>query len=164
MIGRRSWPAFGETDTAQVWGFDSFKACRHPTRTITQLTEAIRLHRFPQLAVSIEEVIENFRRMGLWTEQIRLVKGRFKDTVPAAAVDKIAVLRLDGNLYESTIQVLEGFIRGSRRADFASSMILGPCSVAGGRSRITGGTTKWPEPIVNIDGKGVLWRKTFDHR
>ena len=40
---------------------------------------------------------------------MRLVKGWFKDTVPAAPIERIAVLRLDGDLYESTIQVLEGF-------------------------------------------------------
>ena len=52
---------------------------------------------------------ENFVGVGLWSDQVRLVKGWFKDTVPAAGVEKIAVLRLDGDLYESTIQVLEGF-------------------------------------------------------
>jgi O-methyltransferase len=52
----------------------------------------------------LEEVTENFRRVSLWSEQVRLVKGRFKDTAPAAPVGKIAVLRLDGDLYESTIR------------------------------------------------------------
>ena len=54
---------------------------------------------------------ENFNRYGLLDDQVRFVKGWFKDTVPAAQLDTIAVLRLDGDMYESTIQVLEGFYR-----------------------------------------------------
>jgi O-methyltransferase len=72
------------------------------------------LHRFPQLAVRMEEVTDNFSRFGPWSEKVRFVKGWFKDTVPAAPLEKIAVLRLDGDLYESTIQVLGGFSAGPR--------------------------------------------------
>jgi len=35
------------------------------------------------------------------------LEGWFKDTLPNAPIDKIAVLRLDGDMYESTIQALE---------------------------------------------------------
>ncbi len=100
--------AYGETDRT-VWGFDSFEGLPPPNEGIYPADRGDQLHRFPQLAVSIEEVVENFRRMGLWSEQVRLVKGWFKGTVPIASVDRIAVLRLEGDLYESTIQVLDGF-------------------------------------------------------
>jgi O-methyltransferase len=92
-----------------VWGFDSFQGLPPPNQAEYPKDRGDQLHRFPELAVCIECVIESFKRMGLWSEQVRLVKGWFKDTVPAAGVEKIAVLRLDGDLYESTIQVLEGF-------------------------------------------------------
>ena len=102
-------------------------------------------------------MIENFRRMGLWIEQVRLVKGWFKDTVPAATVRQIAVLRLDGDLYESTIQVLDGFLSQTlTRLVTEAWMIMVPClscRAAVENYRRDHGMT---ERIVNIDGKGVL--------
>jgi Macrocin-O-methyltransferase (TylF) len=100
--------AYGDTER-KVWWFDSFQGLPPPSEEEYPSDRGDQRHRFPQLAVSLEEVTDNFRRMGLWSEQMRLVKGWFKDTVPTAPVEKIAVLRLDGDLYESTIQVLEGF-------------------------------------------------------
>ena len=64
------------------------------------------LHRFPQLAVSLEAVQDNFRRYGLLDEQVRFLRGWFRDTLPGALIDRLALLRLDGDLYESTIQAL----------------------------------------------------------
>ena len=79
--------AYGDTERT-VWGFDSFQGLPPPNEGEYPVDQGDQLHRFPQLAVSIEEVVENFRRMGLWSDQVRLVKGWFKDTVPAAAVEK----------------------------------------------------------------------------
>jgi O-methyltransferase len=90
-----------------VWGFDSFEGLPPPDDAKYPADRGDQLHRFQELAVSLEEVTDNFHRVGLWSEQVRLVKGWFKDTVSAAPIDRIAVLRLDGDLYESTIQVLE---------------------------------------------------------
>ena len=98
--------AYGCRDRT-VWGFDSFAGLPPPNEERYPQDHGDQLYRFPQLAVSLEEVTENFRRVGLWSNQIKLVKGWFKDTVPDAPIERIAVLRLDGDLYESTIQVLE---------------------------------------------------------
>ena len=47
----------------------------------------------------------------------RKIKGWFRDTLPAAPIERLAVLRLDGDLYESTIQALESlYDRGCRSA------------------------------------------------
>lgn len=40
-------------------------------------------------------------------EKVRIIKGWFKDTVPKTNIDKIAILRLDGDWYESTKICLE---------------------------------------------------------
>ena len=66
------------------------------------------MHQFPQLAVPLERVQDNFRRYGLLDEQVRFLKGWFRDTLPTAPIERLAVLRLDGDLYESTIQALDG--------------------------------------------------------
>jgi O-methyltransferase len=59
------------------------------------------------LSVSLEEVRANFDRYGLLDDQVRFLQGWFEDTLPAAPIERIAVLRLDGDLYASTIQALD---------------------------------------------------------
>jgi O-methyltransferase len=150
---------YGETER-KVWGFDSFQGLPPPNEVEFPGDRGDQLYRFPQLAVSLEEVTENFRRVGLWNDQVRLIKGWFKDTVPTAAVEKIAVLRLDGDLYESTIQVLEGFYPKLSPGGFCIIDDFGAmlsCRAAVEDFRRDHGVI---EPIVDIDGKGVLWRKS----
>ena len=71
-----------ESRDRTVWGFDSFQGLPPPDEERYPQDHGDQLYRFPQLAVSLEEVTENFRRVGLWSDQIRLVKGWFKDTAP----------------------------------------------------------------------------------
>jgi O-methyltransferase len=54
----------------------------------------------------VEQVAANFHRYGLLDEQVRFVKGWFRDTLPTAPIGRLAVLRLDGDLYESTMEAL----------------------------------------------------------
>lgn len=56
---------------------------------------------------SLESVRETLRRWELPLSQYVFVKGWFQNTVPTAAIEKIAFLRLDGDLYESTKVCLE---------------------------------------------------------
>jgi O-methyltransferase len=146
----------------KVWGFDSFEGLPPPNAELYPCDRGDQLYRFPQLAVSLEEVVENFRRVGLWSDQVRLVKGWFRDTVRAAPIERIAVLRLDGDLYESTIQVLDGFYPRLSAGGFCIVDDYGAmpsCRAAVEDYRRDHGVN---EPIVDIDGKGVLWRKISD--
>jgi O-methyltransferase len=63
-------------------------------------------HSFPELAVSVEQVKQNFQKFGLLDEQVVFVEGWFDDTMATLDVEEIAVLRLDGDMYGSTIVVL----------------------------------------------------------
>jgi hypothetical protein len=56
--------------------------------------------------VPIEEVQAAFARYGLLDGQVVFLQGLFKDTLPMAPVETLAVLRLDGDLYESTMDGL----------------------------------------------------------
>lgn len=58
------------------------------------------------LAISKEEVQNNFKRYGLLDGQVVFLKGWFKDTLPLAPIEKLAVLRLDGDMYGSTMDAL----------------------------------------------------------
>jgi O-methyltransferase len=66
----------------------------------------IEFHRFVDLAVSLDEVRRNFERYDLLDDQVKFLKGWFRDTLPQAPIQKLAILRLDGDLYESTMDGL----------------------------------------------------------
>lgn len=59
------------------------------------------------MKASLETVQENFRKFGLLDDSVIFIKGWFKDTLPTAPIDKISILRLDGDMYESTIDSIE---------------------------------------------------------
>ena len=54
----------------------------------------------------LEEVQALFKRYDLLDAQVRFLKGSFKDTLATAPIERLAVLRLDGDLYESTMDAL----------------------------------------------------------
>lgn len=56
--------------------------------------------------VSLEEVQTNFQAFDLLDDQVHFCKGYFIDSLPRCAVSQIAVLRMDGDMYESTMDQL----------------------------------------------------------
>lgn len=92
----------------RVWAFDSFEGLPEADAERYPMDVPMKFNTYKQLSVGLDEVKTNFSRYGLLDERLRLVPGWFKDTTPAAAkeIESIAVLRLDGDMYESTIDVL----------------------------------------------------------
>ena len=58
------------------------------------------------LKVSIEEVKNNFKKYNLLDNQVIFIKGWFKDTLPNLNIEKLAILRIDGDMYSSTWEIL----------------------------------------------------------
>jgi O-methyltransferase len=98
--------ALGDT-SRRVWACDSFAGLPAPDAGRYPKDAGDPHHTFPQLAVSIDEVRANFARYGLLDDQVKLLPGWFRDTLPRAPIERIAVLRLDGDMYESTIVALD---------------------------------------------------------
>ena len=96
---------YGVTDRT-VWVADSFQGLPPPNAEKYPADLGINLHMEDALAVSLEEVKSNFARHGLLDDRVQFLKGWFKDTLPTAPIEKIAILRLDGDLYESTMDTL----------------------------------------------------------
>jgi O-methyltransferase len=94
--------ALGETGRT-VWAADSFQGLPHPDPANYPADKGDSHWSYLQLAVSLEEVKRNFERYGLLDEQVRFLAGWFRDTLPDAPIEKLAVLRLDGDMYESTM-------------------------------------------------------------
>ncbi|GAA5194619.1 TylF/MycF/NovP-related O-methyltransferase [Rugosimonospora acidiphila] len=96
--------AYGAADRT-VWVADSFRGLPEPDPSRTaDVEDALWRERF--LAVSLDEVKRNFRRYGMLDDGVRFLQGWFADTLPAAPVEKLAVIRLDGDLYDSTMVAL----------------------------------------------------------
>jgi O-methyltransferase len=142
-----------------VWVADSFQGLPPPSpeKYAADLNDT--WYTFDALAVSLEEVQANFRRYNLLDEQVRFLKGWFKDTLPTAPIDRLAVLRLDGDMYESTIQALEALYDKLSPGGFVivDDYFLQPCAQAIHDFRNAHGIT---DLIIDIDGLGSYWRRS----
>lgn len=98
--------AYGVTDRT-VWCADSFQGLPPPSPGVFPADRESSLYTFDILAVSLEEVQRNFERYGMLDDQVRFLAGWFKDTLHKAPIEKLSILRLDGDLYESTIQAID---------------------------------------------------------
>jgi hypothetical protein len=97
--------AYGVTDR-RVWVADSFEGLPPPNPLQYPADRGLDLSSIRQLAVPLHEVKGNFARYGLLDEQVCFLKGWFSDTLSNAPIEKLALLRLDGDLYESTMDSL----------------------------------------------------------
>jgi O-methyltransferase len=98
--------AAGVTDR-RVWVADSFEGLPRPDPTTYPQDAGDVHHAHSELAVGMEKVKENFARYGLLDGQVCFLKGWFRETLPVAPMERLALLRLDGDMYESTIVALE---------------------------------------------------------
>jgi O-methyltransferase/8-demethyl-8-(2,3-dimethoxy-alpha-L-rhamnosyl)tetracenomycin-C 4'-O-methyltransferase len=116
-------------------------------------------HTIKELAVSLEEVKRNFARYGLLDQQVVFVPGWFKDTLAQAPTQHLALLRLDGDMYASTMQALEGLYARLSPGGYVviDDYILPACRKAVTDFRKSNEVL---EPIEEIDGAAVFWRKS----
>ncbi len=97
--------AYGIKDR-RVFVADSFEGLPKPNEEKYPADRSDKLHTEEFLCVSQEVVRKNFERYGLLDEQVVFLKGWFKQTLPNAPIEKLSVLRLDGDMYESTMDAL----------------------------------------------------------
>lgn len=144
--------------TRAVWVADSFQGLPKPSGQFAADREADYWKDAHWLAVSLEEVQENFRRYSLLDDRVRFLKGWFKDTLPTAGIERLAVMRLDGDMYESTMDALVPLYPRLSSGGYCiiDDYALPECRAAVDdfrtRERIT-------EPIQPIDHWGVFWQK-----
>ena len=92
---------YGQNDRL-VWAADSFQGMPKPKEGVPQ-DEGYDLASDRYLAVSLEQVKENFSKFDLLDDRVKFIPGWFEETLPIAPIEEIALLRLDGDLYESTM-------------------------------------------------------------
>jgi O-methyltransferase len=143
-----------------VWVADSFEGVPPPDTDNYAADENLRLDLSADvLAVSEVDVKANFKRYGMLDDRVRFLPGWFKNTLPGAPIDRIALLRLDGDLYESTIQALDALY--PRLSVGAFCIIDDYYAIDACRQAVTEYRNRHriSAEIIDIDGTGVLWRK-----
>ncbi len=90
----------------KVIACDSFEGLPPPNAEKFPADSGALFHHYTDLSVSLETVKSNFAKFNLLDDQVVFLKGWFKDTMPTVKSEKISVLRLDGDMYESTIDPL----------------------------------------------------------
>ena len=105
ILMRAVLAAYGVSDR-RVFVADSFEGLPKPNAARYPADTGDKLFSFTELAVSEAEVRRNFAAYGLLDEQVVFLKGLFKDTLPALKDHRFALIRLDGDMYESTMDAL----------------------------------------------------------
>lgn len=110
------------------------------------------------LAVSRADVQRNFEAYDLLDEDVRFVEGWFEEAIPKAGVGKLSILRLDGDMYASTMQVFELLYDKLEVGGYCiiDDYALGGCQNAVIDFRAARGIE---EPMLEIDWTGRYWRK-----
>jgi O-methyltransferase len=154
---RAALAAYGVTDR-RVFLADSFEGLPEPDEQKYPADSGSMYHAEPFLAVSREEVERNFARYGLLDDRVVFLEGWFKDTLPSAPIEKLALLRLDGDMYESTLDALGNLYPKLSPGGFCiiDDLFLGPCRLAVEEYRATQGINA---EMRVIDTCSAYWRK-----
>lgn len=105
ILMRAVLAAYGVND-GRVIVADSFEGLPQPDAERYRQDRRDRLFAFSELAVSEAQVRANFSAYGLLDDQVVFLKGFFRDSLADVPSDRFALLRLDGDMYESTMEAL----------------------------------------------------------
>lgn len=159
VIFMRGFLAANSIPDRNVWVADSFQGLPAPSLPEDEgldMSAAV----YPMLAVSLDTVRDNFARHHLLDRQVRFLPGWFRQTLPAAPIEQLALLRIDGDLYESTRDALANLYHRVAQGGFVivdDYHCIPQCARAVEEFRrlhnITG-------PLERIDWTAVYWRKS----
>ncbi len=162
---RAALKAHGATDR-RVWVADSFEGLPEPDAEKFPL-EAKAYHGVVQskvlnhLAVGLEEVQRNFELFGLLDDQVRFLKGWFCDTLKGSPIERLSILRLDGDHYDSTMDALTALYDRVSPGGFVIVDDYGEeswtyCKKAVEEFRTERGIT---EPLIRVDKSCYYWQR-----
>jgi O-methyltransferase len=144
----------------KVWIADSFEGLPPPDPE-KYPSDVGDLHStWSELAVSLEQVKENFNRYGLFDDQIGILKGWFRDTLPSAPIEQLSVMRLDGDMYESTMDALVNLYPKLSVGGYAIIDDYGYIESCRQAVHDYRNEHSIDEEIMPIDNDGVYWRRS----
>jgi O-methyltransferase len=101
---RAALEAYGDSER-HVWVADSFEGLPKATNAVDK--RGGDFASMQELAVSLEEVRGNFARYGLLDSRVHFLQGWFSNTLPKAPIARLAVLRIDADMYVGTFDALK---------------------------------------------------------
>ena len=116
-------------------------------------------HTIDFLRVSLASVQENFRMYGALDENVIFLEGWFEDTLPNnSQIQKLSVLRMDGDMFKSTMDVFDScyhkVVKGGRV--IIDDYCIPNCKNAVEKFRSDNSFT---EEVTVIDQCGIFWTK-----
>lgn len=142
-----------------VWVADSFEGLPPPDADRFPADRGDTHHALDYLRVSEDEVREAFRRYGLLDDRVRFLKGWFRDTLPAAPIERLAVLRLDGDMYGSTIEAFDALYPRLSPGGFVIVDDYGAIPACRQATDDYRRMHAIETPLTHVDWTGVFWRK-----
>jgi O-methyltransferase len=148
------------SDSRCVWVADSFSGMPKPDTAKYPIDERHDLSDIEYLAAPLEKVKENFQRFGLLDDQVIFLKGWFSKSLSTAPINRLSVVRADGDLYGSTMDILTNLYDKVSDGGFIiidDYYTWQPCRKAVTDFRDARAISS---PIQSIDKDGVYWRKS----
>ena len=151
---------YGVTDR-KVWVCDSFKGLPIPNLTKYPADRKSMFFLARSLAVSLETVRANFAKYELLDDQVVISQGWFKDTLPTLPVEQLSVLRLDGDMYESTMDTLSSLYPKLSKGGY---VIIDDYAIPACRSAVHDYRSRRQitEKIIEQEGGVTFWKRQAD--
>lgn len=143
-----------------VWLADSFEGLPKPRKSALSKDDAF-WSGMSYLRVSLEDVRTNIEAFGLLDSSVHFCKGFFVDSLPTCRPERIAVLRMDGDMYESTLDQLYNLFP---RVSVGGFIIVDDWTIEYCKRAITD-FWNWHGLVVTpvkIDDSSMYWQKTSD--
>ena len=141
--------------TRKLYVCDSFQGLPKPKLADDRKSPCKFWKESDALAVSKEQVWSNFCRFHLGVDNVELVQGWFNQTLKTLPCKQIAVLRADGDMYESTRDILAI----ADRVQAGGFVIIDDYgAVPECKNAVDEYLAKNPQRIVTIDYSGIYWR------
>ncbi|CAE6731885.1 TylF/MycF/NovP-related O-methyltransferase [Paraburkholderia haematera] len=162
ILMRAVLTAFGAAGR-DVWVADSFAGLPAPDPA-TDLRDAIWHHLMRAVGLlrsDLATVRDAFARVGLLDRRVRFLPGWFAETLPDAPIGRLALMRLDGDWYESTRVALDALYPRLSPGGF---VIVDDYGLPTGCARAVDeyrATHRIDAPLMRVNGQAVYWRKPW---
>jgi cephalosporin hydroxylase len=133
----------------QIWVADTFR--------VSQLGAAGLL----DLSADLNVVRDGFQRFDLLDDRTHFLQGPYRETLPGAPIEEVALLRIGGGLLESTLEVLDALYGKVAPGGIVVIDDYTPpaCRRAVDDFRAEHGLE---QPVERIDWSGIYWQKQPD--
>ena len=151
-----------EETARSVWVADSFQGLPPPDLGRYPQDRDSDLHTYGHLQISLEEVRRNFERYQLLADNVHFLKGWFKDTLPTAPVQRLAIMRLDGDYYESTRDALRNLYHRLSPGGYAIIDDYAEDTWTYCRKAVDEFRTEHHirDPLIRVDDKCYYWQRS----